>query len=81
LVNILAFVHKHLKRGFKYACVGTTGFFVDAGVLYYLTQYVHVWYIFSEVFATLVAFISNYFLNTYWTYRDAMKRLDNTQMV
>jgi putative flippase GtrA len=59
----------------KYATVGTTGFFIDASVLYVLTEYGHIWYILSEAFATLVAFVTNYAGNTLWTYRDAMKAL------
>jgi putative flippase GtrA len=80
MVNIIAFIRKHLKRGFKYACVGTSGFLIDAAVLYSLTQYVHIWYVLSELFATLITFATNYFFNTYWTYRDAMKKLENTQV-
>ena len=81
MVNIkesraLAFIRNHLKRGFKYACVGTSGFFMDAAILFYLTQYIHIWYVLSELFATLITFVSNYLLNTYWTYRDAMKKLN-----
>jgi putative flippase GtrA len=71
-----AFIHKHLRRGLKYACVGTSGFLMDVGILYVLTQYGHIWYITSEVLATLITFVTNYFFNTYWTYRDAMKKLD-----
>ena len=75
VTTITAFIHKHLKRGLKYSCVGTSGFLMDVGILYALTQYGHIWYITSEVLATLVTFVTNYFFNTYWTYRDAMKKL------
>ena len=76
----MAFIRKHSKRGFKYACVGTSGFLIDAAVLYYLTQFIHIWYVASELFATLVTFASNYLLNTYWTYRDAMKKLQQNEI-
>ena len=73
--NVIKPVRKHFRRLGKYAIVGTSGFFIDAGVLYALTQYGHMWYILSEAFATLVAFVTNYAGNTLWTYRDAMKAL------
>ena len=68
-------IRKHLRRLLKYAIVGTSGFLIDAAILYMLTQYGHMWYIVSEAFATLVAFVTNYIGNTVWTYRDAMKKL------
>ena len=74
--SLKKFIRKHLKRGIKYACVGTSGFLLDAAILYSLTQYGHLWYVFSELWATLVTFATNYLLNTYWTYRDAMKKLE-----
>lgn len=77
--NVKAFIRKHLKRGFKYACVGTTGFFLDVGILYSLVQFVHIWYITSEIVATLITFVTNYLFNTYWTYRDAMKKLEENK--
>lgn len=79
LRRLTAFVRDHLKRGFKYACVGTSGFLIDVLLLYCLTQYAHIWYILSEVIATLVTFVTNYFFNTFWTYRDAMKKLESSR--
>ena len=75
VTTITSFIHRHLRRGLKYALVGTSGFLMDVGILYALTKYGHIWYITSVVLATLVTFVTNYFFNTYWTYRDAMKKL------
>lgn len=74
-VTFTAFIHQHLRRGLKYAVVGTCGFLMDVALLYAFTQYGHIWYITSEILATLVTFVTNYWFNTYWTYRDAMKKL------
>jgi putative flippase GtrA len=73
-------IKKHSKRITKYAIVGASGFFIDAGFLYLLTQYGHIWYIFSEAIATLIAFLTNYTGNTLWTYRDAMKKLESSRV-
>jgi putative flippase GtrA len=80
LASVFKLVRKHSRRLVKYAIVGTSGFFIDAGVLYTLTQYGHMWYILSEAFATLLAFVTNYAGNTLWTYRDAMKALKSPHL-
>jgi len=72
-------IKKHFKRLFKYALVGTTGTLINLSVLYLLTEFFNIWYIFSAIIATLVAFITNYIANTLWTYRDAMKKLEESR--
>jgi putative flippase GtrA len=76
LFKLHSLVKKHYRRLTKYAIVGTGGFFVDALFLYVFTQFFRVWYIESEMLATLIAFVTNYVGNTLWTYRDAMKKLE-----
>jgi putative flippase GtrA len=76
LFKLRYLVKKHYRRLTKYAIVGTGGFFVDASFLYVFTQFFRIWYIESEMFATLIAFVTNYAGNTLWTYRDAMKKLE-----
>jgi putative flippase GtrA len=73
-------IKKHSKRIIKYGIVGTSGFFIDVGFLYLLTQYGHIWYMFSEAIATLIAFVINYTGNTLWTFRDAMKTLESSRV-
>jgi putative flippase GtrA len=73
--KIRDFVRFHIKRGLKFAIVGSIGAVINLLVLFLLTEYAKTWYIASEILAIFVAFIFNYFVNTYWTYLDAMKAL------
>lgn len=71
---------KHSKRLFKYALVGVSGTLINLSVLYLLTEFAHMWYLTSEIIATLIAFVTNYTANTLWTYRDAMKKLEEEKL-
>ena len=47
------------------------GFGIATGVLYSLTEYLHLWYMFSQVFATVVSSCCNFLSHRYFTYRPA----------
>jgi putative flippase GtrA len=47
------------------------GFLIATGMLYSLTEYVHLWYMVSQVFATVVSATSNFLSHKYFTYRPA----------
>jgi uncharacterized protein YacL len=79
LSKIRDFVRFHMKRGFKFAVVGSLGAIINLFVLFLLTEYGKMWYILSEILAIFVAFVFNYFINTYWTYLDAMKALQKVE--
>lgn len=53
----------------KFAIVGGSGSLVLLGVLFALTEWVGIFYLLSYSMAFLSAVISNYFLNTRWTFR------------
>jgi multisubunit Na+/H+ antiporter MnhG subunit len=76
MINMINILKKHFKRLTKYAMVGTTGFILDVTLLFCFTQFVHIWYVASEILATLITFVTNYIGNTIFTYRDAMKKLN-----
>jgi multisubunit Na+/H+ antiporter MnhG subunit len=76
MINIINILRKHFKRLTKYAMVGTSGFVLDVTLLFCFTQFVHIWYVASEILATLITFVTNYIGNTIFTYRDAMKKLN-----
>ena len=75
-MNTINILRKHFKRLTKYAMVGTTGFILDVILLFCFTQFAHIWYVASEILATLITFVTNYIGNTIFTYRDAMKKLN-----
>lgn len=78
-MKIIDFTKFHFKRAVKFASVGTVGAIINLSVLFILTEQFHLWYMLSEIIAILVALIFNYFVNTYWTYRDAMKALNKNK--
>jgi putative flippase GtrA len=79
-----AFARKHAKRLIKFATVGFFGVIVNA-IIY--TMLINVDFLNFPIFyenitlswgiGIIAAFIFNYFVNTFWTYRDAMKSLDD----
>ena len=50
-------------KGIKFGIVGAIGTFLNLGILFALTEYVHVYYIYSEVVAIVIVFGFNYIGN------------------
>ncbi len=66
MVKLVAY---KMRRFISFALVGGTGNIWHFGLLYALTEWGHVWYMWSGVIAVLVAGTSNYLLNHYITFR------------
>ena len=60
------------KHAAKYYAVGASGILVNLGLLYYLTEYVGLWYFLSYALAISVSITSNFILNKFWTFRDSI---------
>jgi len=60
------------KHAAKYYAVGATGIVVNLGLLYYLTEYVGLWYFLSYALGISVSITSNFILNKFWTFRDSI---------
>ena len=60
------------KHAAKYYAVGASGILVNLGLLYYLTEYVGLWYFLSYALAISVSITSNFILNKFWTFRDSV---------
>ena len=60
------------KHAAKYYAVGATGILVNLGLIYYLTEYVGLWYFLSYALAISVSITSNFILNKFWTFRDSI---------
>ena len=56
------------KKFLKFALVGGIGSVITISLTFIFTQYFHWWYIFSLIMATLVAMMSNFYMNNYWTF-------------
>jgi len=61
---------KEGNRIIKFSIVGLSGAFITAGLLWLLTEYFNIFYIFSAVLSTEVAIINNFTWNEVWTFKD-----------
>ena len=64
-------VHLYLyrfRKPLKFCIVGGSGMGINLGFLLFLTETVHVYYVFSAALAILLATVWNYILNNYWTF-------------
>ena len=57
------------RQTFKYYLVGACGVLVNLGLLYFLTDIIGAWYVFSQAIAIGVSMTSNFTLHKFWTYR------------
>jgi len=48
---------------------------VDLSLLYLLTEFFHIWYFYSAIFAYFIGMITNYLLNKYLNFRDSSKQI------
>ena len=60
------------KHAAKYYAVGASGVLVNLGLLFYLTEYVGLWYFLSYTIAISVSITSNFLLNKIWTFRESI---------
>lgn len=60
------------KHAVKYYSVGASGVLVNLGLLFYLTEFVGLWYFLSYIIAISVSITSNFILNKFWTFKDAV---------
>jgi dolichol-phosphate mannosyltransferase len=61
-------------RLLKFGVVGISGVGVNMGMLYFLTEYVHIPYLISSIIAIEISIISNFLLNDIWTWKDRVKK-------
>jgi putative flippase GtrA len=47
-------------KGVKFAFIGGIGTILNLGILYGLTNYAHLFYLYSELIAILIVFVFNY---------------------
>jgi dolichol-phosphate mannosyltransferase len=54
----------------RFCTVGFTGVFVNEGALWFFTDIVGLYYLYSSVLAVEMAIVSNFLFNDFWTFRD-----------
>lgn len=63
-----------IQRFVKFGLVGTWGFLVNMFFLWFLTEIVGVYYLFSSIVAIEISLLNNYALNDLWTWHDRGKQ-------
>ena len=61
------------KQTFKYYLVGASGVLVNLGLLYFLTDIIGAWYVFSQAVAAGVSMTTNFTLHKFLNYRKEIK--------
>ena len=74
------FIRRHLQI-IKFVIVGGTSATTSAVILFVLTHFLHVWYIFSAIIAFLFAFFVSFFLQKFWTFGDHSMRFIIKQLM
>ena len=65
---------RNLQRFVKFCLVGTSGFLVNMFFLWFFTEVVRIYYLFSSLIAIELSIINNYVLNDLWTWYDRGKK-------
>lgn len=64
--------HKLLGlQAMRFLVSGGTALLVNLFVLYFLTEYVGLWYLISSILSFLVAFAANFLMQKYWVFQSA----------
>src|SRR3989344_7481420 len=61
------------SQAVKFAIVGVANTLINLAVLYILTEFLHIHYIVSAVFAFIVAVTNSFILNKIWTFKENIK--------
>ncbi len=67
--NLKNFLRENFKLIWKYLSSGVLSVGVDYAILYLLTSIFGVYYLYSTIFSFLAGFLTNFFLNKYWTFK------------
>ncbi|MDP3395076.1 MAG: glycosyltransferase family 2 protein [Methanoregula sp.] len=74
-ITLFSFLHhesaawREWKRVFKFGLVGISGIVVNMGLLWYLTEFVGLYYLVSSLFAIELSILNNFIWNDLWTFK------------
>jgi dolichol-phosphate mannosyltransferase len=74
LQMLLNFALKKYAFLIKFLIVGLIGLFVNTTLLWFFTEIINLYYVFSGIIATELAIINNFLLNNFWTWNKRNKR-------
>ena len=67
--------NQNVKLFAKYIVFAGFATLVDLGLLYSLTEFLHIWYFYSAIFSYFVGMVTNYLLNKYLNFMNKSKRI------
>jgi len=70
LHHIISLYFLKIEQFLKFCVVGSLGTITNLLILYGLTEFANIWYIFSAVVAFVIAATQNFILNKIWTFKD-----------
>jgi len=62
------------KQLIKFIIVGIIGVIINASLLYILTEYIHLYYIYAGIISIEISIISNFVWNNAWTFKNEHQR-------
>ncbi len=68
---------KFPKRFIKFGIVGFSGVIINEGLLYLLTEFAGLFYLYSSIIAIEASMINNFLLNDNWTFKNRRKKGKN----
>jgi len=69
------FQNQDVKLFIRYVIFAGFATLVDLGLLYSLTEFLHIWYFYSAIFSYFIGMITNYLLNKYLNFRNISKQI------
>ena len=66
--NLIKKYRKIINQILKFGVVGGIAFLIDYGLLYFLTEYIHIYYLISSIISFTVSLIFNYILSIKWVF-------------
>lgn len=72
-------VWKEWMRILKFGFVGLSGIIVNTGLLFILTEWMHLYYMISSIFAIEASIITNFLLNDNWTFNSKYEKPKRTK--
>jgi len=75
--DVIFIIFNKLSGFIKYGLVGSVGFGIHLIVLWFCTDQLQLWYMWSAVIAIVVAALNNYILNYLWTFKDKKGNINN----
>jgi putative flippase GtrA len=71
----------HYIQIFRYLIAGFIAFSVDALLLYILTDYLHIYYLLSTVFAFSVGLLVSYLINIVWVFDNRKQEQRSVELI